>query len=248
MENLCDINDKVNNVEKSISPIYNKTLNNTLLDIKYIKINNNNVMTIIKDGDTWFKGNDVAKLLDYKRPCDAICDNVQKVDKKIYGELSINTIFEKNKSKKRDYSLQKDTIFININGVKTLLLKTKKPIEKNLTELFGINILNYKILTKEQKFLNYIIKIFKHHDIRLQYPILNYKIDLYILDLNLAIECDENGHNNYNQELEKIRQSDIEHLLKCKFIRFNPDDEYFDINNVISDIYTYIYFNFIHST
>lgn len=52
-----------------------------------------------------------------------------------------------------------------------------------------------------------------------QYGVLNYRIDLYIEDLNIAIEYDEGGHKNYTYESEELRQKLIEKKLGCKFIR-----------------------------
>jgi very-short-patch-repair endonuclease len=63
-----------------------------------------------------------------------------------------------------------------------------------------------------------------------------YRIDLYIIDKKIAIECDEFNHHNRNSILETTRQKEIEDELHCKFIRFNPDDPNFKLSKLVSDI------------
>ena len=57
---------------------------------------------------------------------------------------------------------------------------------------------------------------------------------MYLNKLNIAIECDENNHKKYKNE--KIREDVIIKFLNCDIIRYNPDDEDFNINNVIKSI------------
>ena len=51
-----------------------------------------------------------------------------------------------------------------------------------------------------------------------QFRVLNYFVDGYIKELNLAIEIDEKYHEN-QKEKDKNRQDLIENELGCKFIR-----------------------------
>ena len=71
--------------------------------------------------------------------------------------------------------------------------------------------------------------------IKRQYRMGRYKVDLYFLDYNLVIECDENGHNDRDPHYEKIREDYITALGNI-MIRFNPNIEKFDLSNVIKDI------------
>ena len=52
------------------------------------------------------------------------------------------------------------------------------------------------------QFLDAIIKSFKfkENEYMKQLKIDKYRIDLYIPKYNLAIEIDDNNHNNYNKE------------------------------------------------
>lgn len=57
-----------------------------------------------------------------------------------------------------------------------------------------------------------------------QYPIGGFFIDLYIPELDLAVEIDEEAHK-YNKYKDAARQAFIEKSLKCKFLRNNVSDE-----------------------
>ena len=58
-----------------------------------------------------------------------------------------------------------------------------------------------------------IIGTFKGEDIRIQYIVLGYRIDLYFYEYKLAIETDELGHNDRNTNYEIKRQRAIEKEL-----------------------------------
>lgn len=69
-----------------------------------------------------------------------------------------------------------------------------------------------------------------------QFPIGNYRIDLYIPKFKIAIECDEFDHVQYNRIDDEKRQTFISEQLTCEWVRFDPYDEKFDIFNVIRDV------------
>ena len=54
----------------------------------------------------------------------------------------------------------------------------------------------------------------------------NYRIDLYLPEINVAIEYDENGHKGYTYEAQELRQELIERELGCKFIRVGDDKDH----------------------
>jgi very-short-patch-repair endonuclease len=72
-----------------------------------------------------------------------------------------------------------------------------------------------------------------------QYKFDRYKVDLYFIDYKLIIECDEHGHSDRNQIKEKMRE-DYLMSLGNKIIRYNPNDESFDLSNVLREIYKVI--------
>ena len=58
------------------------------------------------------------------------------------------------------------------------------------------------INTKEQTVINSIKDAFKGENMKTQYAVLGYKIDLYFEKYKLAIEVDELGHDDRNIDYE----------------------------------------------
>ena len=52
--------------------------------------------------------------------------------------------------------------------------------------------------------------IFKGENLRIQYTVLSYRIDLSFYELKLTIEIDELGHSNRNTNYESKRQREVE--------------------------------------
>ena len=71
--------------------------------------------------------------------------------------------------------------------------------------------------------------LFAAKKIILQHNVLGCRIDAYFFKYNLAIEIDEQGHNDRDTDYEIERQKVIEKQLGCKFIRINPAKEKFNI-------------------
>lgn len=59
---------------------------------------------------------------------------------------------------------------------------------------------------------------------------------MYLVEFNIAIECDEWGHNSYDKESEMGRTNTITNELNCYWVRFNPHAKDFNIGDVIADI------------
>lgn len=105
--------------------------------------------------------------------------------------------------------------------------------------MIDLNIKNYYI-TKEQQILYNIHEIFKGEEMIDQHNVGQYRIDLYFTKYKIAIECDENDHIDRDIEYEKKRENYITNTLKCTFIRFNPDDDNFNINKICNEIFKLI--------
>ena len=70
------------------------------------------------------------------------------------------------------------------------------------------------------------------------YKVDQYRIDLYFEEKKIVIECDEEHHDNINNIiLDKIREENIKKELNCKFIRYKPFDENFNIFKLLNEIY-----------
>lgn len=75
-----------------------------------------------------------------------------------------------------------------------------------------------------------------------QYMIGKYKIDLYFIDYKLAIECDEFNHKDRDISKELIREEYIK-SQGSKIIRYNPNEKDFDLSNVLKEINKILFFN-----
>jgi very-short-patch-repair endonuclease len=125
---------------------------------------------------------------------------------------------------------------VNIDVVKEIIVSCRI-INKQLASLFSINIFDCAKISKEQHTLDVITKIFDGEEMQQQKVVGKYRIDLYFSKYKIAIECDEHCHKDRNKSCEKYREQYITDKLKCTFIRYNPDDKDFDINNVANKIH-----------
>lgn len=123
-----------------------------------------------------------------------------------------------------------------INSAKTINSNVKINILKNLKLDDKIDLL----ARKEIEFLSKLEESISPFNLKgiNQYTVLNYKIDYYIPDLNIAIEYDENDHRNYSYKAHEGRQKEIEKELGCRFIRISDknSDEY-NIGLVIKEMF-----------
>ena len=76
--------------------------------------------------------------------------------------------------------------------------------------------------------------------VKRQYKIGKYKADLYFIDYKLVIECDEFNHADRDSIKEKIRD---EYMISLgnKIIRYNPNQNAFDLSNVLNEINTILF-------
>lgn len=126
------------------------------------------------------------------------------------------------------------TKLISEQDILNILVKSKtksQEFKEDLLSWLKINnvVTNNKIVLtsrKEIEFLDMLIKILEpfNYECIKQYKVLNYRIDLYISELKLAIEYDENDHKDYTYKEQEGRQKDIEKELNCKFIRVSDKD------------------------
>jgi very-short-patch-repair endonuclease len=93
-----------------------------------------------------------------------------------------------------------------------------------------------KIMNLEQCTIGFICKCFKDFNIKRQYSCGIYKIDCYFVMQKIAIECDEFGHKDRDSVYEQDREKYIINTLKCRFIRFNPNEARFDLSNIICNL------------
>ena len=109
----------------------------------------------------------------------------------------------------------------------------------NFRSDLGFNQINL-ILKKEQSVIESIRDTFKGEDIRIQYTVLGYRIDLYFYEQKLAIEIDELDHNDRNTDYEIKRERETKNELNCVYIRTNSDAANLNINELNNQIFKHI--------
>lgn len=108
-----------------------------------------------------------------------------------------------------------------------IMVKDAKISNTILKDYFNSNIIPEPTNTKEYYFYELLkeqLKALDIEDVKIQHKVLNYKVDLYLPELNIAIEYDENNHKHYTYKQHEGRQLKIEKELGCRFIRVS--DEY----------------------
>lgn len=186
------------------------------------------VRTLKKDNEILFVAKDVCDILGANNTTSAINRLPEHLKKK--AKIS----HPQSSSKKIKVNL------INKKGISYLVSSSRKPEAKLLAKK-----LNYYLITsKEQDTLETVIKAFEGLvDYKTQYSVGRYRIDLYIPEFKIAVECDEYNHKDRNRKKEIKREDFIKRKLNCKFIRFSPDDPNFNIGEIINEIFREVLIN-----
>lgn len=132
---------------------------------------------------------------------------------------SIKNIIKKNPELSDCFT---ESFYINLQNKKQPMYNLTTKGKEVLENAYKYNVrsarLEYKILNEIKDFCDkFNIKY------ECQYRVLNYKIDMYIPDINLAIEIDEIEHNQkiiYDEQREK----DIVSEIHCSFFRIKESD------------------------
>ena len=183
----------------------------------------NNGIEVITDefGKLWLNERHVQKQLGHTN----LVQLTRRYDKKYIKHRS-----ELNKSTKRP-----NRKFIHIDLALKITMDCRTDESCILKRNLGFT-LHDVINTKEQTVISSIKDALEGENMKTQYTVLSYKIDLYFHEYKLAIEVDELGHSDRNIDYEIQRQRALERELDCVFIRINPDpiDSYIfkEINKV----------------
>ena len=162
--------------------------------------------------------------------------------KKNYRE-NIHYIIEHNKHKnikknggqnKIDYLLTEDAFELIKNSYN---LRNRYIVNVN-DNIKQINLLSMCI---ENQTIGFIENSFKDiFNMKRQFIIGKYKVDLYFIDYKLVVECDEFNHENRDPVKEIIREEYIR-SLRNKIIRYNPNEQNFDLSNVLREINKHLF-------
>jgi very-short-patch-repair endonuclease len=169
-------------------------------------------------------------------------------DKFIEGKHYVKLIGEDLKEFKKDIKtknlVNKYTPELNLFTLKGCLLQSNfitSINDKNLQSIykyFGVEnnlTIGNSIQRTEYYYLDELRKAFDGiFDITSQLTIGMYRIDYYIQKYNIAIECDENNHNDRDRDYEIQREKFIKKELGCKIIRFDP--KFISIGELINKI------------
>lgn len=126
---------------------------------------------------------------------------------------------------------------VNMIGMKCILCKSRKHTAKILAKQLEIEIYNNKFECIESQIIHYITQTFCREEMIQQFYINKYKVDLYFPKHKLVVECDEYDHTDRNTTYEVNRQKYIETILRCEFIRFNPNAKNFNVFSLLNKIY-----------
>jgi len=134
-----NVEDKINQTTKAYEAIkvewdqLTKPQNdvNTLFDSLF---ENSKILTFVDDnGGIWFKGSDIARVLEYANTKQCIIEHVEECDKISFSKMKSNPNFFpglKTKGLRNRPFISGMTIFINESGINSLILGSKKPIAK----------------------------------------------------------------------------------------------------------------------
>lgn len=140
-----------------------------------------------------------------------------------------------NGNETQDFMITIDFVTYIINSTKTVSSKTKIKLLKQLNCGNKLDVIG----KKEVEFLDVLetqLKILGITKLERQYSKFLcgiYRIDLYLPQLNVAIEYDENNHKHYTFEQQELRQQLIEQELGCKFIRVNDDKSHIENSAIV---------------
>jgi very-short-patch-repair endonuclease len=114
---------------------------------------------------------------------------------------------------------------------------------RNITENIGNIQLVSIIRPIETQTITFIENCFKSTLVTYrQFRFGNYRVDLFIREYGIVVECDEFGHSDRDPVEEYAREIFIYSQGVNKIIRYNPNEEDFCISGVINRIYSEITF------
>jgi very-short-patch-repair endonuclease len=212
---------------------------NALIDLgkcrEYITVNIGDKSHEIKlsgaINEPYFDGNDTALTLGYKNPKKALLTHVKPKHKKELSQLlDKNMTYNEGKA-----------VYINKRGLEELISKSRLCGPDKLQKLVEAFDLNLSITPrKEQEHFEAIFKSFPDVEKYTQFKVGTYRVDMYMEDYDLVIECDEFNHRDRDPQKERQREEFIKSELNCDFIRFNPDKKNFSVFEVIASIHKFI--------
>jgi very-short-patch-repair endonuclease len=133
---------------------------------------------------------------------------------------------------------ERPSLFVDRPSLKYLLSKTRKAKVADLTRLLGFEE-HLAAPCKETLYVGQLKLMFPAMRFKREYQVDRYRVDLYSKDYNIIVECDEMGHQGYDETKDAERTQKInEVLVGPTWVRFNPDKADFTIVDVIAQLTT----------
>jgi very-short-patch-repair endonuclease len=180
--------------------------------------------TFLFDTEIWFIAKEISDILNYSETSKMLrrLDDDEKRTITRQNNLLPGYLFKNQGSLK----------LIKEQGVAKALSRSQKITTKEKQELFDF-FQSKGLLTglvfysrAEVEFISELEEFLKTLNVISikQFQVLNFKVDLYLPELKIAIEFDENDHRNYDVKKEKERQDFIKEILGCDFLRLSDKD------------------------
>ena len=202
-----------------------------------------NVRAIDIDDKVWFFGEDIVTDLQYNLEANSYTKYIKRFVKDKYAMKVDSKSQVKNVGFNYKELGQRGGYLINQYGVIQLVANSEVINESKKQEfLKWLGIESEAIVLtsrKEIEFLDVLkeqLSVFGITQFERQYSNLNcgnYKIDLFIPELNVAIEYDENRHQGYSYEAHELRQQLIEKELGCHFIRVSDNKSHVENSAIV---------------
>ena len=175
------------------------------------------VRAVLIDGEPWFVGNDVASILGYREPKNAVKAHVSDKDRLVVQLSDIQVVLPDHMKGSKIIVINKRGLYNLITKSNTIDIKTKESILSK----FNFNYIPYD--RKEISFRRCLSDFLDALGIDFihQFRVDKYRVDFYIPLYRIAIEYDEHDHRRYDREKETKRQKYIEEKLGCRFIRLS---------------------------
>lgn len=175
--------------------------------------------------DVFLTREQVGQALEYSNPQKAI-DNIHSRHKDRLDKFSVTSKIKCNDNKFYN------TLLYAFEGILIICSLSQQEKAYDFSQWL-INLFNktqdVKIINtrKETEFIKLLTDLFDEYQIKYakQYQYKNYKIDLYLPELFIAIEYDEvKQHKYYSYSQQEFRERYLKDNLKCNFLRLKDTD------------------------
>ena len=180
-------------------------------------------------------------LTNTQRPYTLYCANDIGQILSVFNMRSALRNYDKTYISKNTKGGQQSLTYIDYETIVKFIVKSRKTTAIEFAKKLNLDITMKYYVCVEADVIKCILKTFDGNIMTPQYKIDEYRIDLYFEEHKLAIECDENHHNNSENKLKDIqRESYIYQKLKCRFIRFQPYNKNFNLFELLNEIYIHL--------